>query len=78
MGFKGPFMLITLHFDGELAHLEATRCVCSVLTPSVSPLSSPDASYDIVTVGAPAAHFQGFKCGGLHRLLSRYEAEKKR
>lgn len=38
----------------------------------------PDALYDIITVGAPAAHFQGFKCGGLQRLLSRYEAEKKR
>lgn len=37
-----------------------------------------DAFYDIVTVGAPAAHFQGFKCSGLQRLLSRYEAEKKR
>ncbi|KAM4603344.1 type II inositol 3,4-bisphosphate 4-phosphatase [Polymixia lowei] len=36
-----------------------------------------DAFYDIITVGAPAAHFQGFKCGGLQRLLSRYETEKK-
>ncbi|XP_035387528.1 type II inositol 3,4-bisphosphate 4-phosphatase isoform X3 [Electrophorus electricus] len=39
--------------------------------------SKTDAVYDVITVGAPAAHHQGFKGGGLQRLLSRYEVEKK-
>ncbi|XP_072318636.1 type II inositol 3,4-bisphosphate 4-phosphatase isoform X1 [Eucyclogobius newberryi] len=58
----------SLEFIPINLHTQRMRVTCPRKT---------DAIYDIVTVGAPAAHFQGFKCGGLQRLLSRYEAEKK-
>uniref|UniRef100_UPI0037E8549F type II inositol 3,4-bisphosphate 4-phosphatase isoform X2 n=1 Tax=Semicossyphus pulcher TaxID=241346 RepID=UPI0037E8549F len=58
----------SLEFIPINLHTQRMRVTCPRKT---------DAFYDIITVGAPAAHFQGFKCGGLQRLLSRYEADKK-
>ncbi|XP_075566013.1 inositol polyphosphate 4-phosphatase type II isoform X5 [Pelecanus crispus] len=67
------FIPINLHL--QRMHVHSPRLKGIVYSTAKFP--KYDALYDVITVGAPAAHFQGFKNGGLRKLLSKFEAERR-
>ncbi|XP_065734069.1 inositol polyphosphate 4-phosphatase type II isoform X6 [Phocoena phocoena] len=66
------FVPINLHLQRMHVHSPHLKGMFISLSIPV-----PDALYDVITVGAPAAHFQGFKNGGLRKLLHRFETERR-
>eukprot|EP00074_Homo_sapiens_P088354 XP_016864284.1 type II inositol 3,4-bisphosphate 4-phosphatase isoform X5 [Homo sapiens] len=67
----------TLEFVPINLHLQRMQVHSPHLKDISSGIPQIDALYDVITVGAPAAHFQGFKNGGLRKLLHRFETERR-
>ncbi|XP_040823227.1 inositol polyphosphate 4-phosphatase type II isoform X3 [Ochotona curzoniae] len=67
----------TLEFVPVNLHLQRMHVHSPHLKDVGSGLPQLNALYDVITVGAPAAHFQGFKNGGLRKLLHRFETERR-